>query len=137
MSPAHTPVPLSSEDVALGQSALRLLDKRFGGKARAAIVVVLGVALLAVDVLNAFVDGADNLPGTGLTAKIVMYASTALVFLGKFTNIGTALVAPPAKVDAVAAPADAVVAAPAPAAAVAAPVVQPAPARPRGAFVDE
>lgn len=91
----------SSEDITLAQSFLYLLDKRFGGKARAFLVVIATIVIPAViSALNFFIDHSDLLPATGPTVWISSSAAGVLVFLGKFTPFFKAVVSPPAKVDA-------------------------------------
>jgi len=92
---------LSSEDITFAQSALRLFDQRFGGKARAALVVIAGAIPTILMILNFFVDNSSHLPPTGVTAQISVGAVALITLIGKFTPFLNAVIAPPAKADVV------------------------------------
>jgi len=87
-----------STDITLLQSAFRILDQRFGGKARAAIGIALSVATFATMILQYSIDNLGILPHWQVLGGIAVQAQGALMFLGKFTKIGNSLVAPDAKV---------------------------------------
>ena len=91
---------LSSTDITLAQSLFRLFDQRFGGKARAAIGVLLGIATFATMMLQTFVDNMGVLPHWQALGAVAIQAQGALMLLGKFTQLGNSIVPPEAKLGA-------------------------------------
>lgn len=91
---------LSSQDITLAQSALHLFDQRFGGKARALLVVIAGAIPTILMILNFVVSNVSYLPQTGVTAQISVGAAALITLIGKFTPLFNSIIPPEAKADA-------------------------------------
>lgn len=93
-----TPIALSSQDITLAQSALRILDNRFGGKARAALVIILSVLTAATAILQQASSVLNSFPQYKTIGAISMFIAGGLSFIGRFTPIfNNVLGTPPVK----------------------------------------
>lgn len=69
-----------------------LFDTETGGKVRAAIAVLLGVATFVVAVLQAALDSLDQLPDWEQLGAVAMFLQAAISGIGRFTAIGNRVV---------------------------------------------